>query len=231
MKKLTMFFAASLLSVSAHAGLIDFTQSSLTNIDGNNSFTGSQGGINYTAKVTTPVDGTFNYGESVSSNGCGTSSLECSVDGIGITGGTNDLESGPTNVGGEVVAEVMTITFAEKVSFSSFYFLDLYKPETVRLAFYDTASSVSPFKMVSFTGIEQLWGPSPNTGFYEGILGSLISAQKVSLLAPVDIQGDNKDNDFALAGISTVPVPAAAFLFAPALVGFMGLRRRAAKKA
>jgi hypothetical protein len=31
--------------------------------------------------------------------------------------------------------------------------------------------------------------------------------------------------------VSAVPVPAAAFLFAPALVGFMGLRRRAAKKA
>jgi hypothetical protein len=30
-------------------------------------------------------------------------------------------------------------------------------------------------------------------------------------------------------GVSAVPVPAAAFLFAPALIGFMGLRRKATK--
>ena len=29
--------------------------------------------------------------------------------------------------------------------------------------------------------------------------------------------------------VSAVPIPAAAFLFAPALLGFMGLRRRAQK--
>jgi len=34
-----------------------------------------------------------------------------------------------------------------------------------------------------------------------------------------------------IADITPIPVPAAAFLFAPALIGFMGLRRKAAKNA
>ena len=42
--------------------------------------------------------------------------------------------------------------------------------------------------------------------------------------------GDS-DYDDLIIGVSAVPVPAAAFLFAPALLGFMGLRRKAKKSA
>lgn len=42
------------------------------------------------------------------------------------------------------------------------------------------------------------------------------------------IEGNTSiDNITAVTGVSAVPVPAAAFLFAPALLGFMGLRRKA----
>ena len=43
-----------------------------------------------------------------------------------------------------------------------------------------------------------------------------------------DAAGDG-DYDDLIVGVSAVPVPAAAFLFAPALLGFMGLRRKAKK--
>jgi len=45
-------------------------------------------------------------------------------------------------------------------------------------------------------------------------------------------KGDNQVSSYVVEyGISEVPVPAAAFLFAPALLGFMGLRRKAKKAA
>ena len=34
----------------------------------------------------------------------------------------------------------------------------------------------------------------------------------------------------SVVGVSEVPIPAAAFMFAPALLGLMGLRRRAKNK-
>jgi hypothetical protein len=46
-----------------------------------------------------------------------------------------------------------------------------------------------------------------------------------------NLSSDVGKDDFYITGmqVSAVPVPAAAFLFAPALLGFMGLRRKAAK--
>ena len=42
------------------------------------------------------------------------------------------------------------------------------------------------------------------------------------------IEGNTSvDNFIAVTGVSAVPVPAALFMFAPALLGFMGFRRRA----
>ncbi len=54
--------------------------------------------------------------------------------------------------------------------------------------------------------------------------------------AGIDVGRFNFDNypsiaTIELTNVSQVPVPAAAFLFAPALLGFMGLRRKAAKQA
>jgi len=44
-----------------------------------------------------------------------------------------------------------------------------------------------------------------------------------------DVTGSTRTNEFAFEySVSQVPVPAALFLFAPALLGFFGLRRKAA---
>jgi len=43
--------------------------------------------------------------------------------------------------------------------------------------------------------------------------------------------GGDRDYDDIIVALQPVPIPAAAFLFAPALLGFMGLRRRAKNKA
>jgi hypothetical protein len=67
-----------------------------------------------------------------------------------------------------------------------------------------------------FTSVnDSTWNDYPNNGWsqYNGNDGSFVRAFIVE------------------HSVSPVPVPAAAFLFAPALIGFIGLRRKAANKA
>lgn len=76
--------------------------------------------------------------------------------------------------------------------------------------------------------------------FGQGVIGSINWVQ-VSLSGLVSLSGIvgatnsndfwfwNKGSDqFYISSLSAVPVPAALFLFAPALLGFLGLRRKAA---
>jgi len=64
------------------------------------------------------------------------------------------------------------------------------------------------------------------------VFSAMIVLDDVAKLSFSVTGGDNQGvvlDDISV--VSAVPVPAAAFLFAPALIGFMGLRRKAAKNA
>lgn len=50
-------------------------------------------------------------------------------------------------------------------------------------------------------------------------------------LLNLNFTGYESIGSFTLTNVSEVPIPAAAFLFAPALMGFLGLRRKANKAA
>jgi hypothetical protein len=57
----------------------------------------------------------------------------------------------------------------------------------------------------------------------------LVDLAEGDKLSFANLGGDNAGMMLDNVSVSAVPVPAAAFLFAPALLGFMGLRRKAAK--
>tara|TARA_R110002167_G_scaffold76148_12_gene212228 strand:+ start:951 stop:1568 length:618 start_codon:yes stop_codon:yes gene_type:complete len=83
---------------------------------------------------------------------------------------------------------------------------------------------------VSILGQNFVFGPNRQSGFFGITSDTLFST---ALLG--DSVGSNEflftgtlDN-FQYGNVSAVPIPAAAFLFAPAMLGFMGLRRKAKK--
>ncbi len=209
MKSSTKILAAGLLSATAftaQAGTLDFTSNavlgSLTGTD--YSKTGSVAGVGYTISSF----GKIKFGDNLP-NPTTCSGLACEVDGIGVNNEEIDF------------AETFTIEFDKTVKIFDFDFLDLFDGEVATV----TANG----NTYTFAGTEAL----PGTGFLTGVLGTTITTDKVTFTA-TNLPGDQGDNNYAVAGIdliSAVPVPAAAFLFAPALIGFMGLRRNAAKKA
>lgn len=208
MNKLITFLAASLLSVSAQAGLIDFTKAPVET-------TGTVAGVGYEL---TAAGGPLNFSETF--NGSKTKEpcitlLACDQDGIGI-GAAHD------EVG---LAEILTITFDKAIKVTGLYFLDMFsKPagtEEATITFSLNGSESAPITLLA---------SAVSNGGFAALTGLNVTVDKI-IFSAADIFGEDGTNDFALAGISAVPVPAAAFLFAPALVGFMGLRRRAAKKA
>jgi hypothetical protein len=65
-----------------------------------------------------------------------------------------------------------------------------------------------------------------NTFIADNVLN--ISWQNGPAVNPYSSQGGPDSVEYSLTGdVAAVPIPAAAFLFAPALLGFMGLRRKA----
>lgn len=106
---------------------------------------------------------------------------------------------------------------------------------------FDSASSAFGFnwKNTDWTGDELevtilgqnfVFGPNWHSGFFGVTSDTLFSSALIG-----DSVGSNDylftgtlDN-FQYGNVSAVPIPAAAFLFAPAILGFMGLRRKAKK--
>jgi hypothetical protein len=202
MKQFSVFLATLFLTFSAQAALLDLTDSSTTP-------SGFIDGVGYTLSSNI---GTLNSNENYDgtlSTGC--SFLACEKDGIGISNDEVDAK------------EILTLTFDSKVKVSALYFLDVY------------TSSIGTEKVViSFDGIEYgtaVFGTEyhPEGGF-ASLDGLYIMTQVIDFTAPLGFN-DDKNNDFALAGVevSSIPVPAAAFLFVPAMLGMIGLRRKVAQ--
>jgi hypothetical protein len=171
-------------------------------------FIGSTGTIDGIGYTITAAPGTLSLGGAA---GGACTGLACQKDGIGVASGqdANEID----------FFETLTITFDEAVFISGLAFLNLFENEVANVQVGATS--------LSYTGTQ----PLPGSGFVTDSFSSLLAT---SVTFTTDsLSGDDGDSNYYVAAleVSEVPVPAAAFLFAPALVGFMGLRRRAAKKA
>jgi hypothetical protein len=202
MKTLSTLLTAGFLSLSAVSANAATLDFTSTPFVG---ATGSIDGVGYTI---TTAPGSLILGGNAGPSCTG---LACQTDGIGVASGqdTNEID----------FFETLTITFDEEVYISGLSFLNLFENEVANVQVGGTN--------LSFTGVEPLFG----TGFVTESFSSLF-ATSVTFTTQT-LSGDDGDSNYYVAAleVSEVPVPAAAFLFAPALVGFMGLRRRAAKKA
>ena len=75
-------------------------------------------------------------------------------------------------------------------------------------------------------GGEALAIPSLSPGFFGFVADAAFSSLLLQLTSG-SADGFGLDDAVYSTGVNAVPIPAAAFLFAPALLGFMGFRRRA----
>lgn len=80
--------------------------------------------------------------------------------------------------------------------------------------------------LVTFGDYSQLFNLA-STAAWQTILVSLVNVSDGDQLSFSHAGGDNVGIMLDNVSVSAVPIPAAAFLFAPALLGFMGLRRKA----
>jgi len=214
-KTIGILFLSTFSHVSM-AALIDFTDTNfiggLTSVS--NGFEGNIDGIVFTL---TSTDGTVNFKENYAGNSTGCSILECDKDGAGIN---NDEISGGVNV-----TQTMTLLFDTEVAISSFYFLDLYKRPD-----YDTSNRAEQatitiddvlFETVLATGLS-------GDGGFASLENVLAIGTKFEFTAAIDpLFWDDRDNDYALAGVevSAVPLPAAVWLFGSVIAGFAGFSR------
>lgn len=200
-KQISALLATLLFSVSSHATLIDFTDSSWqTAING--SSTATIGNVTLTAST---GDLTFNAGDNA---GCvagqPTNGLACVGDGIGI--GDDEIASKYT--------QQITIDFAQAVNISDIFLLDLFPNEGP-----NGEAEQALINSQQYFGDNLLAGGFYATGFTGQGITQLIFSGDYDLFS-----------DYAVAGIevSAVPVPGAAILFGSALLGFFGFKRRRA---
>jgi hypothetical protein len=209
---------ASCLCNGAVAAYLDFTDdniiSSLTSItDG---FKGEIDGIGFTL---TSTDGLVNFNESYdgsANTGCqsGGGPLMCDSDGAGIG---NDEITGLTVGSGQT----LSLVFDTEVYISSFDFLDLYVGTGTERA------TVTIDGGTSDSVDANLFGTSGDGGYAH--LDLLSIGTTIEFTAPSGMAfRDDGTNDYAFAAItvSAVPIPATAWLFGTALLGFIGFSRR-----
>tara|TARA_R110001606_G_scaffold395213_1_gene567082 strand:+ start:83369 stop:84001 length:633 start_codon:yes stop_codon:yes gene_type:complete len=112
----------------------------------------------------------------------------------------------------------------EDINFSSeqLFFEDSDGPSNVELDPFSAANS-SYFRVFQLTADSDILNYLGNS--FTLALGTIIVGFNDNGLGLGD--ADYDDMIVALKPVSAVPIPAAAFLFAPALLGFMGLRRKA----
>jgi len=209
---LQVCFVASFLCNGAMASYIDFTDSSLSLSAIPGGFEGSIDGIGFTL---TSTDGTVTLNndggyDGSSTSHCNPGGLACDRDGVGIR--NDEVTMGQT----------LNLIFDTEVQITSIEFLDLYigngtERATVTI---DGGTSAS----VNATG------SSGDGGYAKLNFLALVGAGQNIEFSASFLSGlrDDRDNDYALAAItvSAIPIPAAAWLFGTALLGFIGFSRR-----
>ncbi|MEM7709808.1 MAG: VPLPA-CTERM sorting domain-containing protein [Pseudomonadota bacterium] len=214
MKTLKNFGLAAALTmgstISAQAGLIDFTDPSAYSIGGASGSGTSDGGIDFSLSA---VGGSFNNSEA----GPGpVGPLLGAVDGLGI--GDDEITNGDQSV---------TVSFDETVTISSLFFLDLFGELFVD-GTSDEGVTVTTLEGDTSDFMAQTLNQDGTVGF--GAFTGLGLTSTSFTFAPMPSNDAFGAPDFALAGITVapIPLPAGILLLGGALAG-LGFARRAKK--
>ncbi len=151
---------------------------------------------------------------------CASPPLACQLDGIGVR---DDEISGGTQ-------EEIRISFGSSLTLNAIYFLDLFTAtngQSQEQADFSWGGGTSGAGSSSvFADINET--PNGDSGYLMHLLPNLNVAW-ISFTSPAISPGDNLGvNDFSVAAISVVPLPAALPLYGSALaiLGFLGWRRK-----
>ena len=209
----SIFLAMS--AVGAHASIVDFTTTSTFTSISSTGATGTVDGIGYT--ITTSPKNALTFVESGTGSTCAGNGLECDFDGLGVSDDeiTNDEET--------ELFESITITFAEEMTITGLYFLDLFQSaedDSIEQAMVEVdGNPVDP----NFDAIETFDGTVSGFGFYGNLS---LTGTTFTFMAEVT-NDDEGFADYALAGIETAPVPLpAGILLLGGALGALGIARR-----
>jgi hypothetical protein len=195
-----------LVAGNAMATSVDFTDQATweTVIDGNQSFTGTVDGVDFTATANSYEDVTFTWNQG---------------DGIGIDGDYeyDEIEGG----------EWITITFAESIQLDQVFLTDFftesrgghdpYQEEGWYNITYDGNETREEFSAYNTS--------TPNGDYIIELGGAWVDS--ISLAGAGEWGWE--DHEFSLAGFSTVPEPGTVLLLGAGLVGLIGLGRKRIK--
>ena len=197
-KRISILLAVFVVSMSAQATLIDFTDQSWEQAISAGS--GTTATIGNVTLATNTSSLTFNRADK---GGCvagqPANGLTCDGDGIGIN--NDEITQGGS--------QQITISFQQAVNITDIFLLDLFSSERT--------GEIAMIDGVQYSGPNLLAGGFFETGFNGlGITSILFSGNFDSF------------SDYAVAAVevSAVPLPGAAILFGSALLGFFGFKRR-----
>ena len=196
-----LFIVSAVFSVTANAASFDFAAIANMGEYGAPSIGFTDGGITVTA--TAPGANAYldagNAGLGVCQVLGGTGGDQC------VPGNDDNIESG----------ENLVLTFNGEIELTEFSFVN----GAHQLDFTDGFFSLFIDGIAAFT----------NEALANGVFGVFTGSWIGTEFSFVNTSADenNTAQQFYLSGVTAVPVPAALFLFAPALLGFMGLRRKA----
>jgi len=224
------------LSVNANAATVGFVNNPTSNsTDWSSAVTGAGGtinsNVNFDGLSTGALNNTFYQG---------TDGVSFSTSG-NFSGVVNGVGPGQANTTGGIVGEgihtasnflqgggglwSLTTSFDNAIAGFGLFVIDLFERETLTLEAF-TGVGGTGNSLGLFTGINQNF---QRNGTY--FLGLLSDSANIRSVVFTDLDGGTGDvigvdNLVFTTDVSTVPVPAAAWLFGSALLGFFGFARR-----
>ncbi|MGB5834140.1 MAG: hypothetical protein WBG92_19440 [Thiohalocapsa sp.] len=149
------------------------------------------------------------------------------LDGIGVV---DDEVSGSS--------QSLTVDLGADLTVTGLAFLDLYKTGNPPQSGSDGGAEIMQVQFFLNGGLvdtQEFTATDPNPPSFEGgylqATGLSVFADQLVFSMAANTGRDDGVADAAVAGITTVPIPAAAWLFGSALVGMVGMGRRKLKKA
>lgn len=212
--KLIRLFAAmgcmTAVAATANAAILDFTDTSGA---GNGATSGNFAGTTYQLSTD---DGTITFNGTQDGSTCDTAVLACTGDGVGI----GDDEVSAVAVGDD---QELTITFGNTLTLDAIYLLDLFTSTNGNEYEQATVTYDGGTVVIDADPDER---PNGDSGYRAFKFTNPIMTSFLTFSAPTD--GSFNDqlgvNDYAVAGISAVPLPAALPIFGTGL-GLIGLLR------
>lgn len=206
MKKAMLLFISLLFSAGANAAVYDFVAAAAGNEGGAQGDTFTDAGVTVTVNAINP-GGAAAYLDDLS-GGLPAGLGICSS---GLTGGGQCTVASDDNISG---AEQLSLAFDQAVTLKSVDFRDAQHGtdfQGILEVLNVTTNIANSFNLAAMLDLSSL-GKGSEFVFNILGLGNYIKA----------------NDEFYISGLNAeVPVPAALFLFGPALLGFFGLRRKA----